>query len=184
MSTTAAHCSEQPPLELRPARFRRLAPLTALLVLVQLSAVARLFDPADTWTFGAAVVACAADLLALLLIAVTQWRLRSKAWLLRLDQHGVTVHGHRTVPWADLLHVKSTLPRKGRPVEVVFLARPGILLPPMPSGLPLPFSRPAARAAALTRRFGSPLVLLPTALSASAPEILAVVQRLSDLPTI
>ncbi|MFF1341273.1 hypothetical protein ACFVYT_25690 [Streptomyces sp. NPDC058290] len=46
----------------------------------------------------------------------------------------------------------------------------------------MPFSRPARRAAAYTRRYGSPLVLMPQTLDATGPQILAAVQRFGRIP--
>ncbi|MBV6701695.1 hypothetical protein KV557_32100 [Kitasatospora aureofaciens] len=60
---------------------------------------------------------------------------------------------------------------------LVFVPRPGVVLPPLPVSWPL--SRPQARARALTKRYGSPIVVEPllmrtTVERLTVPELAAI----------
>ncbi|MEV7778298.1 hypothetical protein [Kitasatospora sp. NPDC088351] len=179
MSSADAYRQDLSPLEvrLRPWGF---APVLLGLSFPVLLSLRLLLDPSSGLSFplGCATLAFGAG--GAVFVLTVRRRLRAMGCLVRLDAEGVTVHGRRTVPWPDLSEVRWGPGGGRRPAAVVFVARPGVTLPALPSVLP--FSRPAARAAALTRRFGSPLVILPGGLDTTAPRILAGVQRLSDVP--
>lgn len=122
---------------------------------------------------------------------VTALRSRGWGWVLRLDADGVTVRDRPTVAWRDVAEVVVTpmqpvwffwpqllrLSRGGRlrwPV-VTIVPRPGVEM----AALPLPGGpvRPDRSSAARQRTYGSQLVLMPHAMSASAEEILTAAQR-------
>lgn len=177
MPPTSPASQDRSPLEVRtkPGVFAiiALSPLFGLLPVLGL-----LLAPRDRFAF---ITGCAATVLcvaASTFVVTIQLRLRAMGCLLRLDTEGITVHGRPTVPWSDLREVRAVSDNKKQPPAVVFIPRPGITLPTLPTGIPL--SRPNARAQALTKRYGSPLALHPAAMNATAPQILTAVQRLSN----
>lgn len=115
-------------------------------------------------------------------------RARDAPWELRLDAAGVTVHGHRTVPWTDLAEVRVTglLPRwffwfsLGYRV-VSFVPQPGVQLPALPS---TSWRGRTEQRATRTRqrRYGSTLIVLPYAMNASAGDVTDSVRQWSTLP--
>ncbi|KOU20678.1 hypothetical protein [Streptomyces sp. WM6368] len=143
-------------------------------LLLGLPVVASLFTAPDRFRFLLAAIPCALVAVALPLLLVVQARQRALGVLVRLDSYGVGVGGGPAIPWGDLSEVRTV---KG---VVVLLPRPGVELPVVPSAAP--FSRPGRRAAAYVRRYGSPLVLMPRALDATKPQILAAVRRLGRIP--
>lgn len=103
--------------------------------------------------------------------------------VLRLDAEGVTARDHPTVPWEGVVEVAVTsmqpgwLSRSGgRPWPVVAIVpRPGVQVPSLrlPGG-----PGPADRFGDVReRRYGSRLLLVPHATSASTEEILSAVRR-------
>ncbi|MEY2229979.1 hypothetical protein [Streptomyces sp. BF23-19] len=143
-------------------------------LLLGLPVVANLFTASGGIRFVLAAVTCALMAVALPLLLVVQARQRALGVLVRLDSHGVGIGGGPAIPWRDLSEVRS---KKG---AVVLIPRPGVELPVVPSAAP--FSRPERRAATYVRRYGSPLVLMPMALDATQPQILAAVRRLGRIP--
>ncbi|MER7827448.1 hypothetical protein ABTX85_33335 [Streptomyces sp. NPDC096097] len=167
----AANLPDVGPLELRAAGSGRLMFVSLLL---GLPVAANLFTTSGGIRFVLAAVTCALMAVALPLLLVVQARQRALGVLVRLDSHGVGVGDGPTIPWRDLSEVRTT---KG---AVALIPRPGVELPVVPSAAP--FSRPERRAATYTRRHGSPLVLMPMALDATQPQILAAVRRLGRIP--
>lgn len=87
------------------------------------------------------------------------------------------------MPWCDLEAVRLRAASRGSSQRlVVFVPRPGVVLPAVPVSLPM--SRAGARARSWTRRFGSPIALNPIRVGVSADEIAAAVQRLSNVPIV
>jgi hypothetical protein len=119
--------------------------------------------------FGTAVVALSAVL-----------RMRAMGCLMRLDADGVTVRGRRTVAWSEVCAVRWVKPGRKRVEAVVFLPQPGAVLPEFPRGIRL--SHPRRSSAALTKRFGSPLVVLPGNVDAQVSGIRAAVEAFGDVP--
>jgi len=115
---------------------------------------------------------CGLGGLAVLRLVVEHVIWRRKGCLVRLDDAGVTLFDGRTVSWREISEVRD--PRKG-PV-LVFLPRDGATLPVFSREL---FLRPHTARERLTRRWGSPLVLIPGALDASKDEIIDAVRRFS-----
>ncbi|MCX4749748.1 hypothetical protein OG455_30265 [Kitasatospora sp. NBC_01287] len=113
-------------------------------------------------------------------LLVVERRRRTQGWALRLDAAGVTVRDAGTVPWSELSEVRWTVRRGLRPAAVVFTARPGVPLAAFPTMLP--FARSKWRAARLVKRYGGPLVVLSSPLPPRLPEVLAAVQRYSEVP--
>jgi len=118
---------------------------------------------------------------------VTALRARNSQWELRLDPAGLTVRGHRLVPWADLAEMRITglHPRwlfwfsAGYRV-VSFIGKPGVELPALPStSWQGPLHERSARAR--ERFYGSQLIITPYAMNASADEITTNVRRWSTL---
>lgn len=119
---------------------------------------------------------------------VTACRSRGWGWIMRLDAHGVTVRGCDAVPWSDLAEVVVTgmqpswLFTRGRrqyPV-VAFVPRPGIRLPaPRLPGGPGPKDRLGA---ARERMYGTRLVLMPHAMTASVDQIVTAARDWGHLP--
>ncbi|MFG2975398.1 hypothetical protein ACGFYY_20745 [Streptomyces sp. NPDC048331] len=170
----AAALPDVGPLELRAAGSGRLLFVSLLL---GLPVAANLFTAPDAPTgirFLLAAVTCAVMAVALPFLLIVQARQRALGVLVRLDPHGVAVGDGPTVPWRDLSEARTT---KG---AVALIPRPGVELPVVPSAAP--FSRPERRAATYNRRHGSPLVLMPQALDATQPQILAAVRRLGRIP--
>lgn len=119
---------------------------------------------------------------------VTACRSRGWGWIVRLDAHGVTVRGGDAVPWHDLAEVVVTgmqpswlfiLGRRHYPV-VAFVSRPGVQLPAprLPGG-----SGPRDRlGAARERMYGTRLVLMPHAMTASVDQIVTAARDWGHLP--
>ena len=139
-----------------------------------------LLAPRDRFAFVAGCAATVLCVAASAFVVTMQLRLRAMGCLLRLDTAGITVHDRPTVPWSDLREVREEAGNKTQPPAVVFVPRPGITLPTLPTGISL--QRPNTRAQAFTKRYGSPLVLHPGGMNATAPQILTAVQRLSNTP--
>ncbi|WP_406512531.1 hypothetical protein OG851_23050 [Streptomyces sp. NBC_00161] len=167
----AAALPEVGPLELRAVGHGRPA---LVMLLIGSPCVGRLVTAPDGLGRLLAVGSCALMAVALVFLLVVHVRLRARGPLVRLDAYGVTVAVGPATPWSDLSGVRRV---KG---VVVLVPRPGVELPVVPDGVP--FSRPARRAAAYTRRYGSPLVLMPQTLDATGPQILAAVQRFGRIP--
>ncbi|MFG2236092.1 hypothetical protein ACGFNX_39920 [Streptomyces sp. NPDC048723] len=166
----AAALPEVGPLELRAGGSGGLV----FSLLVGLPCVTNLFTAPTGFRLWLAAVTCALMAVALPFLLVVQARQRALGVLVRLDSYGVSVGGGPATPWRDLSEVRSV---KG---IVVLVPRPGVELPVVPSAAP--FNRPERRAAAYVRRYGSPLVLMPQALDAREPQILAAVRRLGRIP--
>ncbi|MFC8448967.1 hypothetical protein [Kitasatospora sp. NPDC057223] len=179
MPPTSPTGQDRSPLEVRarPGVFAVIA-LSPLLGLFP--ALNMLLAPRDHFAFIAGCAATVACVAASAFVVTLQLRLRAIGCLLCLDTEGITVHGQPTVPWSDLREVRAQAGTKKQPPAVVFVPRPGITLPTLPTGIPL--QRPHARAQAFTKRYGSPLVLHPAGMNATAPQILTAVQRLSNTP--
>jgi len=99
------------------------------------------------------------------------------AALLRLGPAGVEIPDVATVAWSDLDDVRVVATRwpLGNSV-VAFVPRAGVTLPTIPRSQ---LSTGAMRGtpAALTSRYGSPLVLLPQPTTATAQDVLDAVTR-------
>lgn len=115
-------------------------------------------------------------------------RARNSQWELRLDPSGLTVRGHRFVPWTDLTEVRSTglrprwLFRFSLGYRVVsFIGKPGVELPALPStSFKGRFERRSARVR--ERFYGSRLIVTPYAMDTSADKIANYLHRWSTLP--
>lgn len=119
---------------------------------------------------------------------LTTLRTSRAPWELSLDPSGVTVYGNDTVPWSDLVEVRVSgmKPRwmfwLGLGYKVVaFVPRAGIELPGLPS------TSHRGRLKAYSHRksiqhYGSPLLVMPYATSATVTDILAGVRSWSDVP--
>lgn len=106
-----------------------------------------------------------------------QWRWRKKGTLLEINAQGLSFLGGRNVPWADIATVRRT--RKDNWEGVVFVARPGVVLPLLQILL---FTRrsPERRAQVMIKRWGSQLVLVPIFLDTSAERIIEAVHVFGD----
>src|SRR5882757_4121138 len=109
------------------------------------------------------------------LIVVLSVSSRRKGCLVRLDDAGVTLFGGQTVSWSAISEVRDIRKKQ----ILVFLPRDGAVLPMLSVGM---LVRPHILEKRLTRRWGSPLVLAPRALDASADEIIDGVRRSSGRP--
>lgn len=119
---------------------------------------------------------------------VTAWRSRRWGPVLRLDASGVTVKDQPVVAWSDLREVAITGMQPqwffgtGYPryQVVAFIPRPGVVLP----SLPLPGSRvfKGRLLKGRHRLYGTLLVLMPHAMTATADEIGEAVARWGNLP--
>jgi hypothetical protein len=100
-----------------------------------------------------------------------QWRWRAKGALVRIDGYGLAVSGGPRVPWGDIAAVERT----GRDERegVVFVARPGVAVPPPPARIPLLAVRPPGQ-------WGSQVVFFPALLDVSAEGIMAAVHHFGD----
>jgi len=120
---------------------------------------------------------------------ITALRSRRFGWVLRMSASGVTVrHRGPEIPWSDLDSIAVTgmkpswfylVGRRRYPV-VAFLPRPGVTLP----ALRLP-GGPGPRDAygeLRERLYGTHLVLMPHAMTATADDIAATAHRWGGLP--
>ncbi|MFD7085675.1 hypothetical protein ACFYXV_05860 [Streptomyces sp. NPDC002181] len=160
------------PLELRAVGSARLA---IPLLMIGAPSVGRLVTGPDGLGRLLAAGSCALMAVVLVLLLVRHARQRARGVLVRLDSYGVTVGAGPAVPWSDLSAVRS-----GKHGAVIMVPRPGVELPVVPHGMP--FGRPERQKAVYTRRYGSPLVLIPGTLDATGPRILAAVRRLGGIP--
>lgn len=105
-------------------------------------------------------------------------RLRRMPYVLRLDDTGVTAHGEQVVAWQELAEVHW----RPRPGVLAFVPRDAQqLLPVVPFGI-LPVSDERRRAG-LLRRYGTPLIVLPSVLDVSSEDLVAAVRLFGgDLP--
>jgi hypothetical protein len=106
-----------------------------------------------------------------------QWRWRSKGTLVEIDVDGLLFLGGRRVPWADIAAVRRI--RKNQWEGVVFVARPGVVLPLLQILL-FTVRTPERRAQRLIKQWGSQLVLFPALLDTSADRIIDAVHVLGD----
>ena len=114
---------------------------------------------------------------------------RTARWDLRLDRDGLTVRGHATRPWSDLVEVRVTgmrprwlfLTSLGYRV-VAFIGQPGVELPTLPSAEIGGRARGSRRLA--DRWYGTQLLLMPNAFDASTDAIVDAVERFSDVPVV
>ena len=116
--------------------------------------------------------------------------LRSRRWgaVVRLDLQGVVVPGRDAVPWTDLAEVVVTgvqprwffAPGRGRYPVVAFIPRPGVRLPALrlPGG-PGPTDRFGA---ARERMYGTRLLFMPHAMTASVDQIITAARDWGHLP--
>jgi hypothetical protein len=170
----------QPGLELRPSNRVLLLP-GLMLVPAGLYFVFSVVWPHDRPEFLVGAVGCLFVVVAAVFLAVVAARTNADEWRVRLQVTGVTVRGHEPVPWSDLAEVRlSPASRKSALRVVAFIPRPGVVLPTVPTASFV--ARPQSRASALTKRFGSPLVVNPLRMGMSADRIAAAVQQLSGLP--
>jgi hypothetical protein len=106
-----------------------------------------------------------------------QWRWRRKGTLLEIDVDGLLFLGGHRVPWADIAAVHCT--RKNHWEGVVFVARPGVVLPLLQILL-FTVRTPERRAQTLIKQWGSQLVLFPALLNTSTDRIIDAVHVLGD----
>ncbi|MFW6775001.1 hypothetical protein ACOACO_11985 [Nocardioides sp. CPCC 205120] len=117
-------------------------------------------------------------------------RARRSSWELRLDRDGVTVRDHPTVPWSQVDEVRITRMRPrwlflaSRHRVVAVVGRPGVELAALPSSrLAGPVVVAGGLGARLRHRwYGTQLLLMPSAVDASATTIAEAVQRFSEVP--
>ena len=179
--TAAGVVPERPdpvPLELRAGHAtRRLAfPLVIpFLLTLQLFVSPTMFNVVVGAVGGGAVALIAGVML------IAGRNLRALGGLLRIDADGITVQGSPTVPWTGLGELRWVQRGPKLPPVLVFVPGPGTVLPALPSGM-LDRFRAASRRAALVKRYGSPLVVMPTLFGTTAVGIVAAVQRCSELP--
>ena len=122
-----------------------------------------------------AQVACAFFAVLVLAAVVRHVRWRAKGALVRLDDAGITlVHG-RTVGWAEIREMREV--HKGFTQGLVLLPRDDAELPVF--AITLFVLRRRSQAARMTRRWGSPLVLVPGHLDVSRTQIVDAVRRFS-----
>lgn len=165
------------PLELRGTGMP-LQYYAALLIL--LPSVSKLIHPHDTMDLVLGTVNASIGVVAIGLMIFVHLRARAMGCVLRLDTEGVTVKGEPTVPWADLSAVHWGKPpgkKYANLAPVVFVPRPGVELPPVPS--PLFGAKSRGLAVRNVKRYGSSLLFVPAQLRTTGPEVLAAVQRLS-----
>ena len=175
------------PLVIRPSARARLPVLGLVTVLTAgfvLSVVAGIYPAA--LAVGCAVLYGTALIISV--IAVLQ--ARNADWDLRLDADGLTVRGHRTVPWSDLTEVRISGLQPGRWQRLsfgqkvaAFVARPGVDLPGLPSLQSRRFQRVARWSSKRRiRLWGSDLAVLPSMTNADPTVVEAAVRRFSDVP--
>ncbi len=119
---------------------------------------------------------------------VAALRARHAEWDLRLDASGLTVRGHRPVPWTDLAEVRVTglQPQSVFPFSlgyqvVTIVGKPGVELPALPStSFAGVFARRSKRMR--ERLYGTRLVVLPHTMNASTEAITRSVRRWSEVP--
>ncbi|PYC80230.1 hypothetical protein C7C46_13150 [Streptomyces tateyamensis] len=169
------------PVELRPSNGLPLAFAVPLAAAGGVHAAFRVLRPTQAiqFVFDGVTLGLFAVLGVLGLVALV--RRRRAGWWLRLDTAGLTVHGHARVPWSDLSAVRlvTRSPKSHRQV-LAFVPRPGVVLPPLPVSWPL--SRPHARARALIKRYGTPIVVDPLVMRTTTQRLTADVRRLSGMP--
>ncbi|GAA1236762.1 hypothetical protein GCM10009665_28680 [Kitasatospora nipponensis] len=169
------------PVELRPSTslsFLIVLPVAGLGVL---RAALQGAGPGGRLLFVVGLVDLGLLVMLLVLWLVALVRRRAAGWRLRLDTSGVTVRGHETVPWSDLSEVRLVLLSAKLPRQaLVFVPRPGVVLPAMPVSWPL--SRPRARADRLIGKYGSPIVVEPLLMGTTVERLGAAVRRLGGLP--
>jgi hypothetical protein len=116
-------------------------------------------------------VACGFLVLLVLLAVVRHVRWRRKGCLVRLDDAGVTLAGGHTVNWREISEVRDVRKHRG----LVFVPRDGVTLPVF--SIALFHLRPGTLVERMTRRWGSPLVLLPRFLDVSRDQIIDAVRQ-------
>lgn len=167
------------------ARFlarRQLVPLLVLVGFAAYTAVLWSFDRSSWWLLLLAVVELGVVVPLGVYVAVRSQR---SGWVLRLDQHGVTVRGAEPVPWTDLTGI-ALGPLKPFPAFTVtrwteclaFVPRAGVELP----GPPHHRGRPQVWGSGFRRRFyGTNLIILPHAMSVSAEEVIGASRHWGEL---
>jgi hypothetical protein len=175
----SARDPDQSPLDLRSDLTRPVVGVLSLAVLTLCCFAKELLSPSKHLPAHALSAFSAAILVLSVLLLV---RRRSMGCLLRLDVAGVTLCGLRTIPWSDLSEVRHVGATKWRAEATVFVGRPGVALPPVPSVMPL--LRPRRRAVRLTKRYGSPLVVPSGLTTEGATGVTAAVRRLSNVPAV
>lgn len=116
---------------------------------------------------------------------VTALRSHRSAPVLRLDEEGVTVAGAPLVPWSDLRAVRISpmqpawLVGSARYAALALLPRDGVELPGPPHhrGRPQQWGRRQR-----LRLYGTNLIMLPGAMSASAEDIASAAEHWGGLP--
>jgi len=131
---------------------------------------ARLVMFEDGYEVGLGISLCGLAGFGVLKLVVEHVIWRRKGCLVRLDDAGVTLFDGQTVSWREISEVRYP----GKSPLLVFLPRDGATLPVFSQEL---FLRPRAARERLTRRWGSPLVLVPRNLDVSRDEIIDAVRQ-------
>lgn len=119
---------------------------------------------------------------------VTAVRSRRRGWVLRLEPSGITVRDRGRVPWSVLDEVLVTglqpswffLLGRGRYPVLAFIPRPGVQLPALQ--LPGGPGQSDRLGAVRERLYGTRLVLMPHAMSASVNEVVTAARDWGQVP--
>jgi len=189
---TALEEHEAAALEVRPSVRKQLRPLTILVAFFTCYVLGAVTGFIDAWLAVGGVALFGVPIAIGLAQAA---RARRAPWELRLDHMGVTVRGHDRVPWSDVEEVRVSrltprwlwaprfTPRFLRVDDdvVSFVPSPGVEVPPLPSmagrGRWGRFHHRRRQ-----REYDTQLVVLLMTYDTSVGELVAAVERWSNVP--